>query len=177
MSEQAHSINPFHLTLDPQSPDFWVGVGLLIFLGIVVFVAKAPQMIAGQLDAKRDTIQHDLDEAVRIRADAERLLAELKAERVEAEAQVRGMLAAAEEQARAYEADAKVRLDESLARRQLLAERKIANAEAQAEAEVRAAAVDLAAHMAERVMADRLAGAKSDPLVDRAIPLIAEKLG
>jgi len=31
--------------------------------------------------------------------------------------------------------------------------------------------------MAERVMADRLAGAKSDPLVDRAIPLIAEKLG
>jgi hypothetical protein len=37
--------------------------------------------------------------------------------------------------------------------------------------------VDLAAHMAERVMADRLAGTKSDPLVDRAIPLIAEKLG
>ena len=110
------------------------------------------------------------------RAEAERLLAELKAERVEAEAQVRGMLAAAEEQARAYEADAKVRLEESLARRQLLAERKIANAEAQAEAEVRAAAVDLATHMAETVLADRLAGAKSDPLVDRAIPLIAEKL-
>ena len=58
----------------------------------------------------------------------------------------------------------------------MLAERKIANAEAQAEAEVRAAAVDLAARMAETVLADRLAGAKSDPLVDRAIPLIAEKL-
>ena len=109
-------------------------------------------------------------------AEAERLLAELKAERVEAEAQVRGMLAAAEEQARAYEAEAKVRLEESLVRRQMLAERKIANAEAQAEAEVRAAAVDLAARMAETVLADRLAGAKSDPLVDRAIPLIAEKL-
>ena len=82
-------------------------------------------MIAGQLDAKRDTIQHDLDEAARIRAEAERLLAELKAERVEAEAQVRGMLAAAEEQARAYEAEAKVRLEESLVRRQMLAERRI----------------------------------------------------
>ena len=169
-------MNPFHISFDPSKSETWVGVGLLIFLGIVIFVAKAPQMIAGQLDAKRDTIQHDLDEAARIRAEAERLLAELKAERVEAEAQVRGMLAAAEEQARAYEADAKVRLEESLARRQLLAERKIANAEAQAEAEVRAAAVDLATHMAETVLADRLAGAKSDPLVDRAIPLIAEKL-
>jgi F-type H+-transporting ATPase subunit b len=169
-------MNPFHISFDPSQAETWVGVGLLIFLGIVIFVAKAPQMIAGQLDAKRDTIQHDLDEAARIRAEAERLLAELKAERVEAEAQVRGMLAAAEEQARAYEAEAKVRLEESLVRRQMLAERKIANAEAQAEAEVRAAAVDLAARMAETVLADRLAGAKSDPLVDRAIPLIAEKL-
>ncbi|MCA6314371.1 MAG: ATP F0F1 synthase subunit B, partial [Phenylobacterium sp.] len=64
----------------------------------------------------------------------------------------------------------------SLARRQQLAERKIANAEAQAEAEVRAAAVDLAARMAEQVLAGRLAATKSDPLIDRAIPLIAEKL-
>jgi F-type H+-transporting ATPase subunit b len=170
-------MNPFHISFDPSKPEFWIAAGLLIFLGIVVFVAKAPQMVAGQLDAKRDAIQNDLDEAARIRAEAERLLAELKAERAEAEKQVRDMLAAAEEQARAYEADAKARLEESLARRQQLAERKIANAEAQAEAEVRAAAVDLAARMAEQVLADRLSGAKSDPLVDRAIPLIAEKLG
>ena len=169
-------MNPFHISFDPSKPEFWIAAGLLIFLGIVVFVAKAPQMVAGQLDAKRDAIQNDLDEAARIRAEAERLLSELKAERAEAEKQVRDMLAAAEEQARAYEADAKARLEESLARRQQLAERKIANAEAQAEAEVRAAAVDLAARMAEQVLADRLAGAKSDTLVDRAIPLIAEKL-
>lgn len=170
-------MNPFHVSFDPSKAETWVGVGLLIFLGIVVFVAKAPQMIAGQLDARRDAIQNDLDEAARIRAEAERLLAELKSERAEAEKQVRDMLAAAEEQARAYEADAKARLEESLARRQQLAERKIANAEAQAEAEVRAAAVDLAARMAEQVLAERLAGSRSDPLLDRAIPLIAEKLG
>ena len=170
-------MNPFHISFDPSKPETWIAAGLLIFLGIVVFVAKAPQMIAGRLDAQRDAIQNDLDEAARIRAEAERLLAELKAERAEAERQVRDMLAAAEEQARAYEADAKARLDESLARRQQLAERKIANAEAQAEAEVRAAAVDLAARMAEQVLAGRLAATKSDPLVDRAIPLIAEKLG
>jgi F-type H+-transporting ATPase subunit b len=151
-------MNPFHISFDPSKPETWIAAGLLIFLGIVVFVAKAPQMIAGRLDAQRDAIQNDLDEAARIRAEAERLLAELKAERAEAERQVRDMLAAAEEQARAYEADAKARLDESLARRQQLAE-------------------DLAARMTETVLAGRLAGAKSDPLVDRAIPLIAEKLG
>lgn len=170
-------MNPFHISFDPSKPETWIAAGLLIFLGIVVFVAKAPQMIAGRLDAQRDAIQNDLDEAARIRAEAGRLLAELQAERAEAEKQVRDMLAAAEEQAQAYEADAKARLDESLARRQQLAERKIANAEAQAEAEVRAAAVDLAARMTEQVLAGRLASAKTDPLLDQAIPLIAEKLG
>ena len=90
-------MNPFHISLDPSKPEFWIAAGLIIFLGIVVFVAKAPQMIAGRLDAQRDAIQNDLDEAARIRAEAERLLAELKAERVEAEKQVRDMLAAAEE--------------------------------------------------------------------------------
>ena len=44
-------------------------------------------------------------------------------------------------------------------------------------AEVRAAAVDLATRMAEQVLAGRLASAKTDPLLDQAIPLIAEKLG
>ena len=61
-------MNPFHISFDPSKPEFWIAVGLLIFLGIVVFVAKAPQMVAGQLDAKRDAIQNDLDEAARIRA-------------------------------------------------------------------------------------------------------------
>ena len=71
-------MNPFHISFDPSKSETWVGVGLLIFLGIVIFVAKAPQIIAGRLDAQRDAIQNDLDEAARItvatvRAEAPRL--------------------------------------------------------------------------------------------------------
>ena len=154
----------------------WVGVGLLIFLGIVIFVAKAPKAINGALDAKTAKIQADLDEAARIREEAQRLLTQLKAERAEAEAQAKDMLAAAQEEARRYEADAKAKLEESLARRQQLAERKIANAEAQAAAEVKAAAADLAAQAAEVVLTQRLPGVKTDPLVDRAISQLGSKL-
>lgn len=162
--------------LNPAEAEFWVGAGLLIFLGIVVFVAKAPAAIAAALDAKAATIQADLDEAARIREEAQRLLASLQAERAEAERQAKDMLAAAQEQARQFEADAKVKLEESLARRQQLAERKIANAEAQAQAEVKAAAAELAAKMAEDVLVKRLSGAKSDPLVDAAIGQLGAKL-
>ena len=162
--------------LNPSDPEFWVGIGLLIFLGIVIFVAKAPQAIAATLDARTASIQADLDEAARIRAEAESLLASLQAERAEAERQAKYMLAAAHEQVRVFEAEAKAKLEESLARRQLLAERKIANAEAQAMTEVKAAAADRAAQMAEQVLVARLAGAKSDPMIDVAIAQIGSKL-
>lgn len=162
--------------LNPANAEFWVGVGLLIFLGIVIFVAKAPKAINAALDAKSAKIQADLDEAARIREEAQRLLTQLKAERAEAEAQAKDMLATAQEEARRYEAEAKAKLEESLARRQQLAERKIANAEAQAAAEVKAAAADLAAQAAEVVLTQRLPGVKTDPLVDRAISQLGSKL-
>ena len=162
--------------LNPANAEFWVGVGLLIFLGIVIFVAKAPKAINAALDAKAAKIQADLDEAARIREEPPRPRPQLKAERAEAEAQAKDMLAAAQEEARRYEAEAKAKLEESLARRQQLAERKIANAEAQAAAEVKAAAADLAAQAAEVVLTKRLSGAKTDPLVDRAISQLGSKL-
>ena len=162
--------------LNPANAEMWVGVGLLIFLGIVIFGAKAPKLINANLDAQSAKIQSDLDEAARIREEAQRLLAELKAERIRAEAQAKDMLAAAEEQAALYAADAKDKLDESLARRQQMAERRIANAEAQAAAEVRAAAADLAVAAAEVVLTNRLAAMRTDPMIDGALGQLATKM-
>ncbi|WP_308238062.1 hypothetical protein [Phenylobacterium sp. J367] len=115
------------------------------------------------LDAKAQTIQTDLDEAARIREEAERLLAELRAERAKAEADAKAMLEQAQVQAKAFEADAKAKLEESLQRRQAMTERKIAEAERRAMDDVRAAATDLAAQMAEQVLASRVAGAQDRP--------------
>ena len=129
-------------------PEFWVGIGLFLFLAVVVFVG-VPKMIAGQLDAKSAKIQAELDEAARLRAEAD---------------------------ARVMESDAKVKLEETLARRQALAERRIAQAEAQATADVRAAAADLAARAAEQILTARVAGQKSDPLLEPAIAQIATRL-
>lgn len=162
--------------LNPAEAEFWVFVGLVLFLGIVVLVAKAPQKIGAALDGQAAAIQSNLDEAARIREEAQRLLDTLKAERAEAEVHAREMLAQAQADAKRLEADAKAKLEESLARRQQMAERKIATAEAQAAAEVKAAAAELAAQAAETMLAKRLSGAKSDPLVDAAISQLAAKL-
>ena len=158
-----------------SNPELWVAVGLLLFFGILIVVG-VPKLVGGALDAKAARIQSELDEAARLRAEAEALLAQIRLEKAEAEAQAADMLAAAEADARVMEAEAKLKLEETLARRQALAERRIEQAEVQATAEVKAAAADLAARAAEQILAVRLAGQKTDPLLDAAIGQIGARL-
>jgi F-type H+-transporting ATPase subunit b len=157
------------------NPEFWVGIGLVLFV-VVVVMAKVPALVAGVLDGKAAKIQGDLDEAARIRAEAEALLASLKAQRADAERQATEMLKAAEADAARLAVDAKAKLEDQIARRAALAERKIASAEAQAAADVKAVAADLAAQAAEQILAARLAGTKTDASVDAAISSLAARL-
>lgn len=160
---------------DLANPELWVAIGLIAFF-VIVAVVGVPKLVAGQLDAKAAKIQGELDEAARLRAEAEALLAQIRKEKVEAEAQAADMLKAAEADARRLEEEAKAKLEESLARRQALAERRIAQAEAQASAEVKAAAADLAAKAAEVILTQRAATQKADPLLDAAIAQIGQRL-
>jgi F-type H+-transporting ATPase subunit b len=158
-----------------HEPEFWVAVALLMFFGLLVYFG-VPKAALGAIDARGKAIQAELDEAKRIREEAQALLDSLKQKRAEAEVQAQEMLAAAEAEARRYEAEAKAKLEESLTRRQALAERKIAQAEAQASAEVKAAAAEMAAEAAESLLRKRLKGKRSDPLVDRGVEQLADRL-
>ena len=74
------------------------------------------------------------------------------------------------------QAEAQTKLADQLERRGQMAERKIAQAEAQASAEVKAAAADLAAKSAEQILTARVAGQAKDPLLDAAIGQIGDRL-
>jgi F-type H+-transporting ATPase subunit b len=155
--------------------EFWTGLALLVFLGLLLALG-VHKAAAKALDSKAAKIQADLDEARKLREEAQALLASLKTQREQTEKLAGEMLANAKAEAKRFEAEAKAKLEEQIKRRQELAERRISNAEAQAGAEVKAAAADLAAQMAEGVLAQRLDGAKSDPLVDSALEQLAGKL-
>jgi len=158
-----------------QEPEIWVLVGLLILVGFLIR-AKVPAMALGALDARGQKIQAELDEAQRLRAEAEALLASIKTQHEESERLAAEMLANAQEETERMAADAQVKLEEQIARRHLMAERKIATAQVQAEAQVKAAAADLAAQIAEAVLVSRVAGLSVDPSVDRAVAQMADKL-
>lgn len=158
-----------------QEPELWVAIGLAILVGVLIR-AQVPGMALKALDARGAKIQAELNEALRLRQEAQTLLASIKTQREESERLAEEMLANAQEETKRLAQDAEAKLEEQIKRRHLMAERKIANAQTQAEAEVKAAAASFAAQIAEAVLTSRLSGLKSDPLIDRAVGQMADKL-
>ena len=157
-----------------NNPEFWVFIALCVF-GAVLWRVKAPGMIAQALDAAGAKVQAQLDEAARLHAEAEALLAQVKTQRAETEVAAAEMLKAAQADANRLRAEAAVKLEDDIKRRALMAERKIAMAEAQAANEVKAAAADMAAEAAEAVLTARIAIASSDPLIDTGLSSLASR--
>ena len=158
-----------------QDAEVWIAIGMLVFF-VILIRAKVPGMAMKALDDRAAKIQAELNEALRLREEAQALLVSIKHEREAAERLGAEIIANAEADAKRMRAEAQARLEDQIQRRRAMAERRIANAEVQAALDVKAAAADAAASLAERVLADRLQGMTSDPLVDRAVASLAGKL-
>jgi F-type H+-transporting ATPase subunit b len=109
-------------------------------------------MIGGALDSRIDRVKNDLAEASRLRAEAEALVKSFVAKTTEAEAQAATIIAQAKAEAEALAKEAQTRLEDFVARRTKQAGDKIAQAEAQATADVRSAAVDAAIKASENIL-------------------------
>lgn len=131
----------------------WATVALLIFVGIVVYL-KVPGMISRALDNRALKIRSDLDEARRLREEAQALLAEFQQKRKDAEKEAADIVTAAKREAEMLVADAHKKTEDYVTRRTAMAEQKIAQAEREAVNEVRSSAVDIAVEAARRLLAD-----------------------
>ena len=154
---------------------FWALVALIIFLGIVAYY-RVPGMIAGSLDKRAETIRNELDEARRMREEAQQLLAEDQRKRKDAEKEASDIVASAEREAQTIVKEAKQKTEEYVARRTAMAEEKIAKAEADAVGEVRASAVNLAVAAAERIIAEKTDAKTQKALFDNALGEVKQRL-
>lgn len=158
-----------------SSPDFYVAVALLLFIGLLVRY-KVPGLIGKALDDRADQIRKELDEARRLREEAQQLLVDYQRKSREAQDEAQSIIDEAKRTAEAMAADTRASLSESLERRTRLAEEKIARAETQALNEVRAVAVDTSISVAERLLKAKLSGEPADRLVDDGIKSLGSRL-
>jgi len=153
---------------------FWAFIGLVIFLALMVYF-KVPGFITRALDSRIARIEADLDEARRLREEAQALLAEYERKRKAAESEAADIVAAAKDEAERMTAEAEAALENLVARRTRAVEDKIAQAEAQALSEVRARSADVAVEAARLLLADQARENGAD-LVDQSIKDVASRL-
>jgi F-type H+-transporting ATPase subunit b len=160
--------------MDWLDNSFYALAALVIFLGLVVYFG-VPKIINNLLDRQIQKIADDLAEAKKLREEAAALLVEYEQKRVAAEGEAAGIIAAAQEEATRLTAEAQVSLADLVARRTKAVEDKIAQAEAQAVAEVRARSADVAIEAARLVLTDEMSR-KGGQVVDRAIADVGNRL-
>lgn len=158
-------VDPTALGLDATA---WVALAMLVVLGIMLW-KKVPAAIGRALDKKIAGIREQLDEAARLRAEAEALKAEYEARAAQAGAEAQTMLDRARHEAEGIVAQARADADDLVERRARMAEDKIGAAERTALAEVRAKAASAATAAAARLIAERHDAAADRAMVDRAI--------
>lgn len=158
-----------------SNPTFWVLVSTVLFIGLAIKMGAA-KALTGALDARGELVARELAEARRLRHEAELLLAEYESKRKAAEAEAEAIVANARDEAQRLAKDAEEKLAEFVTRRTKSAEDKIAQAESQATAEVRAAAAEAATRAAELILRGQVAGKAGADLVAAGLKDVKAKL-
>jgi F-type H+-transporting ATPase subunit b len=157
------------------STDFWETVALLLVIGIFLYV-RLPAFITKALDDRANMIAKELDQAKRLRAEAETLLVDYREKAQKAEAEAATILSDTRAEAQRQTAEAAVQLKIQLERRAKQAQDRIAQAEANAIAEIRAMAADAAAAAAGKLIAARLDEKKAAAIVAQSLGELPAKL-
>jgi F-type H+-transporting ATPase subunit b len=155
--------------------EFWVAVAFIIFVGTLVYLGVHRRLLKG-IDGRRERITAELDEARRLRSEAEALLATYQRKQHEAEQEAQAIIAGAEAEAKRLTTEAEAKIEEFIARHTKMAEGKIAQAEAQALADVRSAAAEAAAAAAETILSHTVKDKVADDLIAKGIADVKGKL-
>ncbi|MEW6767187.1 MAG: ATP F0F1 synthase subunit B [Pseudomonadota bacterium] len=153
----------------------WVAVAFVILMGVFAYVGVHKTVLKA-LDHRRDRIKSELDDARRLKDEAAKLLAEYREKAKSAEREAQDIIASAKSEAERIASEAKAKMEDFVTRRTKAAETKIAQAETQAIADVRAAAAEAAVTAASSIMSQTVKGNVADDLIAKGIKDVRDKL-
>ncbi len=157
------------------SAELWVAVAFVIFVAILAKYGVFSSLTSA-LDTRGERIRAELEEARRLKEEAQKLVAEYKRRQREAEAEAEAIITMAKAEAERLATETKQKLEDLIVRRTKMAEQKIASAEQQAIADVRAAAADAAVKAAEVLLTANVVGETADRVLASAVSDVKAKL-
>ncbi|MBL4616914.1 MAG: F0F1 ATP synthase subunit B [Robiginitomaculum sp.] len=164
----------FGWLFDFSNPTMWVALALLSFFAVMLYL-KLPKTLSKSLDDRADKIREELNQARLLREQAQELLANYTRKQREAEQEAENIIKQAKKEAKLYAADMRTKLAEQLERRAETANRRIEQAQAQAETLVRNQAIDLAVKAAEIALETAVPKTAKTKLIDNSIKEMTTK--
>ena len=156
-------------------PETWVAIAFVILMVVFGYLGVFKKAMTA-LDHRADRIKAELDDATRLKQEAAKVLADYKARTASAEREAADIIANAKSEAERIATEAKAKVEDFVARRTKTAEGKIALAEAQAVADVRAAAAEAAVQAASTILSQSVKGQVADDLLAKGIAEVRAKL-
>jgi F-type H+-transporting ATPase subunit b len=156
-------------------PETWVAIAFVILMVVFGYLGVFKKAMTA-LDHRADRIKAELDDAMRLKQEAAKVLADYKARTASAEREAADIIANAKSEAERIATEAKAKVEDFVARRTKTAEGKIALAEAQAVADVRAAAAEAAVQAASTILSKSVRGQVADDLLAKGITEVRQKL-
>ncbi|WP_378944825.1 F0F1 ATP synthase subunit B [Paracoccus sp. R86501] len=155
--------------------NFIVLIAFIVFIGVLVYF-KVPALLGGLLDKRADGIRNDLDEARRLREEAQEIYASYERRQREVKTQADQIVASAKREAEAQAAKAKEDLAASIERRLQGAQDQITSAENDAVRAVRDRAVQTAVAAASEILIRQVNAGQRSAGIDDAIEDVARRL-
>ena len=156
-------------------PETWVAIAFVILFVLFAYLGIHKTVLTA-LDHRSERIKAELDDAKRLKEEAAKLLGEYKTRRASAEREAEEIISNAKAEAERIAVEAKAKMEDFVARRTKTAESKIALAEAQALADVRAAAANAAVEAASTILSKSVKGSVADDLLAKGIAEVRAKL-
>ena len=156
-------------------PETWVAIAFVILMVLFGYLGVFKKAMTA-LDHRADRIKAELDDATRLKQEAAKVLADYKARTASAEREAADIIANARSEAERIATEAKAKMEDFVVRRTKTAEGKIALAEAQALADVRAAAAEAAVQAASTILSQSVKGQVADDLLAKGITEVRQKL-
>jgi F-type H+-transporting ATPase subunit b len=163
-----HAEEAVHATALGLGAGGWVALSMIALI-VLMLVLKVPAMVGRMLDAKIASIRSLLDEAAKLRKEAEALKTEYEARLAGAAKDAETLTSGAQEEAKHILAKAQADAEALIVRRQKMAEDKIGAAERAAVSELRQRTADAAARAAHGLIAKGHSADADKALVDAAI--------
>lgn len=155
-------------------PQFWVALSFVIFIAAVF--KPAGKALVGALDGRAAKIKNELGEALRLKEEAQALLASYQRKHKEAIEDAESIVAAAEAEAKRIAKDAEIELENSINKKIELAMQKIAAYESVVIQEVKNRSIEIAIGTVRTMVASNMNKEVAEGLISKAISDMDKKL-